>query len=208
MKTEKKIICFDLNGTLISSDFWGMFRDEKNEIDAALKGKYNSFPEFWNEVVSVFKRTGKANKDYIYSYWEKNSTLNEGGEELISHLKAKGYKIYIVSCSVDECLEVIARKYKLDGFYAGNHYIYNNDGGVEKIESDCDSRSFKEEKVVEIAKVNSVDPKDIVFVGDGDNDIGAFKLTQHGIAIDTDNAELLKNSWERVNKLSEIKNIL
>ncbi len=208
---DKKIICFDVNGTLIDADSWGMFEESKQE----LKDIFNRYEKgdisingLWEGMVSAFRKTGKASKEFICGFWAANNYFKEGAEDLISYLKSKKYKIYLISCSVGECLEPLSRKLSLDGFYAGSHLVFDDKGELVKIESECDGRPFKKEKLEELARKEGVDVRDIVFVGDGENDIGVFKMTGRGIAVDGDNEELVKNSWKQVDSLSEIKGIL
>ncbi len=208
---NKKIICFDVNGTLIEVDSWAMFEESKQHLKEIFN-KYNkgeiSINGFWDDVVSAFKKTGRANREFIYGFWMANDYFKEGAEDLVSYLKAKGYKIYLISCSVDACLEPLAQKLGVDGFYAGSHLIFDEKGELLRIESECDGSPFKKKKLEELAQKERVDVRDIVFVGDSDNDIGVFKMTGRGIAMGGDNEELVKNSWKQVEILSQIKEIL
>lgn len=211
MEEEKKVICFDANGTIIDEDTWAMFDVEKSEIDGLIdnyeKGKM-TIAELWEGMVKIFRRTGQATREFIYGYWKSHCNLREGAEDLIRYLKGKGYKIYLVSCSIEPCLEIITENLGLDGFFAGSHLRFDREEMLEKIDSECTDKFFKVRKVEEIAKREGVSVKDIFFVGDGHNDIGAFELTGRGIAINTKISELLAVSWKRVDSLPEIKEIL
>jgi phosphoserine phosphatase len=135
--------------------------------------------------------------------------LKEGAEDLINYLKEKGYKIYLISCSIDIYLEELTRKLKLDGFFAGTKFIFDENGELLSIENECfENKNFKEEKVRKVAEENNAEIEDIIFVGDGKNDIGAFKITKKGIAIDSEVEELRNIAWKNVKQLKEIKNIL
>lgn len=121
----KKIICFDVNGTLVDQNSWDIFTSDK-EIEKKLKDisddyENNKIPlkDFWNQVVLVLRSTGNANIEYIRNHSDDVNVLKEGAEDLINYLKEKGYKIYLISCSMDIYLEELTRKLKLDGFFAG-----------------------------------------------------------------------------------------
>ena len=208
---EERIICFDANGTIIDEDTWAMFGENKKEIDDALAdygSKKISIVELWDKMTRIFKSTGMATREFIYGYWRNNCNLREGAEDLINYLKAKGYKIYLISCSIEPCLELISKTLSLDGFYAGSHLIFDTNGELERIESECSDKLFKERKIKGLAKTKGIDVKEIIFVGDGYNDIGAFEATGKGIAINSNIPELLSVSWKQVQSLSEIKEIL
>ncbi len=211
-----KIICFDVNGTLVEENSWGIFTNGdkiiEKEIEEIFNGYYSGktlLDDAWDLLVKVLKRTGRANKDFICNCWGENNFLKDGAEEVINYLKEKGYKIYLISCSIDAYLEGMARKLLLDGFYAGSHLIFNDSGELEKITSDCvKGKGYKKEKLKELADKEKVTIEDIIFVGDGDNDIGVFEMTKHGIAIGDQNEKLLSCSWKQIKSLIEIKNIL
>lgn len=210
-----KIICFDVNGTLVEESSWEIFTsgDEiiEKEIEEIFNGYYSGktlLDDAWSALVSVLKRTGKANKDFVCNCWDKASTFKEGTEEVINYLKDKGYKVYLISCSIDIYLKCMTEKLLLDGFYAGSHLIFDELGELEKITSDCvQGKGFKKEKLKELAEKEKVGIEDIIFVGDGDNDIGVFEMTKHGIAMGG-NPKLLNCSWKQISNLKEIKEIL
>jgi len=212
----KKIICFDVNGTLIEENSWGIFTqgDEliEKEIEEIFNGYYSGkilIDDAWGKLVVVLRRTGRANKDFVFNCWDQASTFKDGTEEVIKYLKDKGYKIYLISCSIDVYLDCMVKKLALDGFYAGSHLIFDSLGELEKITSDCvKGREFKKEKLKELSEKENVSVEDIIFVGDGDNDVGVFEMTKHGIAMGDKNEKLLNCSWKQIKFLEEIKEIL
>jgi phosphoserine phosphatase len=63
----KKIICFDVSGTLVDQNSWGIFTSSE-EIEKKLKDIFddynnNKIPlrDFWDQVALVFKSTGNVN---------------------------------------------------------------------------------------------------------------------------------------------------
>ncbi len=209
----KKIICFDLNGTLTDQDFIDILSLGKKEAKEKIKELFSkkiSSADFWNQLTLILRKTGNASVDYMHHQVEDIfNNLKEGAKDLMIYLKEKGYKIYLISCSGDVYLEKLAQKLQLDGFYAGAKFIFDENGELSSIESECSENNlFKVEKVKEIAEINNVEVEDIVFVGDGTNDIGAFKITKNGIAINSDVQELREIAWKNIKELREIKDIL
>lgn len=209
----KRIICFDFNGTLTDQDFIDILSLGKGKAKEKIKELFSkkiSSADFWNQLTLILRKTGNANIEYMYHQAEDIfNNLKEGAEDLMIYLKEKGYKIYLISCSADVYLERLAQKLQLDGFYAGVKFIFDENGELISIESECSENNlFKVEKVKEIAEINNVEVEDIVFVGDGTNDIGAFKITKNGIAINSDVQELREIAWKNIKELREIKDIL
>lgn len=211
----KKIICFDVNGTLIEEKSWEILTCGRKDIEEKIEKTFNLYfkneikiDEAWATLVKILKRAGMSSRDYIYSCWNNGGNFKEGAEEIISYLKDKGYKIYLVSCSIDAYLNHITRKMDLDGVYSGSHLIFDDTGELISIESECmEGRGFKKECLEKLAQEEEVDVKNIIFVGDGDNDVGVFKMTEHGIAMGKQK-ELIDSSWKQVDNLLQIKEIL
>lgn len=209
------IICFDVNGTLVEENSWDIFARGDKLIEKEINDVLNRYSSgqlsisgVWSGLVSVLKKTGRAKKDFVSNCWSEANTLKDGAEEIINYLKEKGYKIYLISCSIDILLEGLVEKLKLDGFYAGSHLVFDDLGELEAITSECmRGREFKKEKIIELAEKEKASVEDIIFVGDGDNDVGVFELTKHGIAMG-DNERLLDCSWKQIDSLREIKGIL
>ena len=211
----KKIICFDVNGTLIDGKTWDVLTSGRKDIEKELEESFNQYfkneikiEEAWSRFVSILKRAGISSRDYIYSCCENENSFKDGAKDIILYLKEKGYKIYLISCSIDVHLSSLVNKIGLDGMYAGSRLIFDDNGDLSSIETECvKGRSFKEECLENLSQKEGVDIKDIIFVGDGNNDIGPFKMTGHGIAIGN-NKELVDVSWKQIDRLSQIKEIL
>jgi len=211
-----KIICFDVNGTLVKENSWEIFtcgkKDIEKEIEEVFINYYKkeiSIDEMWKKMVVLLKKTGRANKGFVENCWDVASTFKDGAEEIVEYLKEKGYKIYLISCSIDVYLECLVNKLNLDGYYAGSHLVFDEKGELEKITSECiKSREYKELKLRELAEKEGAKIEDIIFVGDGDNDVEVFKMTRRGIAMDTNNEELLEYAWKKIDNLGQIQDIL
>jgi HAD superfamily phosphoserine phosphatase-like hydrolase len=212
----KKIICFDFNGTLVEEGSWDFLTCGKKELEKELEETFLLYRDgkistkcFWEKTVLTLKKTGKANKEYFCNNTDITKNLRDGAEDLINYLKEKGYKIYIISCSIAEYLDCIKQKFLLDGIYAGSNFVFDDNGELLKIKSDCvEGLPFKEKSLEEIVLKENVKITDIIFVGDGLNDLGAFKMTKKGIAINSPSEELKRFAWKEIKHLSEIKEIL
>jgi phosphoserine phosphatase len=210
-----KIICFDVNGTLVEENSWEIFTQGdkliEKEIEEIFKEYYSrnkSIDDAWNELVTLLKKTGRANKNFISNCGNSATTYKDGAKEIIEYLKEKGYKIYLISCSIDIHLKRMVEDLRIDGFYAGSHLMFDDLGELEMISSECvKGKEYKKDKLNELAEKENINIEDIIFVGDGDNDIGVFEMTKHGIAIG-ENEKLLNCSWKQIKSLKEIKNIL
>jgi len=213
-----KIVCFDVNGTLVDWNSWDLFTEShpesKKEIESIFDKLYRKEikkEQFWKDLSLAFKKTGKANKDYICDVWMKNCQMKDGAEDVINYLKEKGYKIYLISCSIDLYLQCLVDKFDLSGYYAGSYFVFDEKGDLIEIQSRCtDSyqKTFKEQSLNDIMQKEGVSAEEVIHVGDAENDIEIFKMTKHGIAMNSECEELLKESWKQIKELKELKEIL
>ena len=212
----KKIICFDVNGTLVKENSWHIFTCGDEEMEKEIAEIFNGYyygskpiDQAWAELVSLLRKTGRATKEFIYNCWEESNSFQDGAKEILRYLKDKEYSIYLISCSIDIYLECMVKSLGLDGFYAGSQLEFDESGELSAIHSQCIKGSqFKKEKLAELAEKEGVKIEDIVVVGDGNNDVGVFEMTKHGIAMGDKNDKLMACAWKQINSLSEIKQIL
>lgn len=236
--TTLKVVCFDVDGTLVEGNSWfyltkGLGGSEKEHLKIFhqfKKGKI-SLENAERLLLEMWRKSNKRSKRIMRRafsaflkmkfYLKRNEITKEKVKkifsevklkpevkEVISYLKEKGYKIYLVSGAIDIYVEEIARKLKVDGFYASSSLGFDEKGILNRIYYQVNQGEAKVRQLEEIAKSLNISLKEIVFVGDSDNDIDAFKITRHGIAVNSLNEELNKLAWKRISSLEEIKNIL
>jgi phosphoserine phosphatase len=209
-----KLVCFDVDETLVDGTSWWMLTkalgcslEKASDIfNQAREGKI-SFREGERLFTKMFKERGNATKEFIKNFFESINVKSEA-KDLISYLKQKGYKIYLISGGIDMYVNSIARKLGVDGFYANSSLEFDDKGILQGIHYRENQKGVKAEQLQELIRKIGIDINQTVFIGDSENDIDVFKISKHGIAVSTSNEELKKVAWKSVNSLSEIKNIL
>ena len=209
-----KLVCFDVDGTLVDGNSWWMltkalgYPSEKIDsiFNLAKEGKI-SFREGERLFAKMFQENENATKQFIKIFFESIDVKPEA-KDLIAYLKPKGYIIYLISGGIDMYVESIARKIKADGFYANSSLEFDKKGMLQGIHYRENQKEVKAEQLQELIRKIGIDISQVVFIGDSENDIDAFKVTKHGIAVSTSDEELKKVAWKSVNSLLEIKNVL
>jgi len=233
-----KVVCFDVDGTLVEGNSWlyltrGLGGSEKKHLEIFhqfKKGKISlekaerfllgmwrksnrRSKRIMRRILSIFLKTkfslkrNEATKERVREIFSEVK-LKPEVKEVISYLKEKGYKIYLVSGAIDIYVEEIAKKLKVDGFYASSSLGFDEKGILNRIYYQVNQGEVKVRQLEEIAKSLNILLEEIVFVGDSDNDIKAFEATEHGIAVNSQCSELKKSAWKEVKDIRELKNIL
>lgn len=193
-----KLICLDIDGTLVDGVSWlllteGLGYSIQEHLDIFQRAKKGeiSFTKGERLLTKMYKAGGNATKPFIREVFKKVKIRPEV-KPLIAYLKKKGYLIYLISGAIDLYVEEIAKKLNADGFFANSTLDFGKNGILQKIHYRDNQGEVKVEQLKEITQKLGVDMKTVVFIGDGENDIEAFKKTGKGIAVHSFNDELKK----------------
>ncbi|UMX47804.1 MAG: HAD-IB family phosphatase [Candidatus Nealsonbacteria bacterium DGGOD1a] len=213
--SNKKLICFDVDGTLTENkSSWAFLTgnlgcpvEKVVEIYEKTENGSMPFEEGVDCLEKMYFESGKASKQNIQDIFNKIS-LRDDAKETVDYLKQSGYGVYLISGSIDLYLDIVAQKVEADGFFGHASFDFDNSGALAKINYGREQGPTKARQIKELSRKLDVPDRQVIFVGDSRNDIEAFKLTGHGIAIYPYDRELEKIAWKKIKSLSEIKNIL
>lgn len=178
-----KLAVFDFDSTLMDGETLEFFAREigigdkvKEITDRAMRGELDFF-ESLTERVSFLKGFPV---DKINEICTKLPLMN-GAEEVVSGLKAKGYKVVCFSGGFRNATTLFAQKLGLDGEFA--NILHSKDGvltglvGGEMMFNDS-----KGQMLQRLQKILDVTPENTIAVGDGANDLSMFKYAGKRIA--------------------------
>jgi phosphoserine phosphatase len=209
-----ELVCFDIDGTLVDGISWllltkGLGCSPEKHIDIFNRSKKGeiSFLEGERMLTKMYQESGNANQKFIKELFSKIEPKSEA-KEIISYLKKKKYKIYLISGAINIYTEEIAKKLGVDGWYANSSLKFDKNGILEKIYYKDNQGETKVKQLKELMKKFGIKKDEIVFVGDSDNDIEIFKETGHGIAVELSSEELKNIAWKKIDSLLELKKIL
>ena len=209
-----KLVCFDVDGTLVDGVSWllltqGLGCSEQAHLDIFLRAKKGkiSFIEGERELTKMYQDSGNATRPFIKKLFA-NIRIKPETKEVIDYLKEKGYFIYLISGAIDIYVEEVAKKLKVDGYYANSKLDFDEEGVLKKINYRDNQEDIKAEQLKELVQKLKLNINEVVFVGDSENDIEVFKRTRHGIAVNSFNENLKEVAWKIVDSLKEVKRIL
>lgn len=212
---KKKIICFDVDGTLTETkSSWlaltqGLGCPVEKVVyffNAAMAGKI-TFAQGKKAVADIYRAGGNATEENIKNIF-KQEKIKPEAIGLVDYLKKKNYDIWLVSGAIDIHVAAVAEKIGAKGYFAHSSLEFDRQGALCAINYDGDQNPWKVEMVRKIAESENISPQEIVFAGDGQNDIDSFALTGKGIAVCPYDERLEALAWKKVKSLPEIKNIL
>lgn len=204
-----KLICFDLNETLIKENSWlnlnlamGMTRKEDQVLLDFYEEGIISYNEGQEILERIYKKRGKATMKTITSTI-LNYTYNRGSREIIRYLQNKGYKIGLISGSFDILVEKIAGELGIEFYESNNIFIFDGNDYLDNIVSLGDDAIVKLRHLQSFCRKLNINITQCACVGDGNNDRQMFVNTKHGVAFK--GSEVEDVAWKVIDNLSDLK---
>lgn len=176
-----KAVVFDFDGTITykSKNLWKMIWQEcgfdvgegslyeKYFLDYRA-GKYD-YQEWCDKTCELFR-----NKNFNHAkFVELSSRYNiiDGFNDVVKYLKDRGASLHVLSGSMVEGIK-IALKEKSEFFdnICANKMIFDKDGLIERIDATNFDYIGKAEYIKALCKKLNCSPREIVFIGNDDND--------------------------------------
>jgi phosphoserine phosphatase len=204
----QKTIFFDLDDTLTPQSTWlelNMKLDITAEEDQALFDRYLkdelAYKDWTKELVAIHKSHGSITLPEIIELAE-NINLRPDAVATVLALREKGYRVILLSGSVDTIVGTIAMGLGIEDWFACSTLVFDDNNVLIDIESIGDEADAKLKLAHDYIDAKNIDLEDCYAVGDGGNDIELFKVMK-GIAFG-DHKVLNEVAWKQVQNLSEV----
>ncbi len=212
MKYDIRLICFDLNKTLISENTWFNLnlamgvteQEDRHMFDLYSEGKL-SYVDWQKELEKIYIKSGKATKEnilkIIYQY-----TYVEGTRDVVRYLREQGYILSLISGSIDVLVERVASELGIPHNSANNSFIFDENEYLSEILCLGDDSPVKQDQLRTLSQNTHIPLNQIACVGDGDNDLGIFQLTSHGITFK--DSKIRDKAWKVIDTISDLESVL
>ncbi len=182
-RRTRRLICFDMDSTLISTEVIdelavanGVGDRVKAITESAMRGEID-FNESFKQRVALLKGLDASVMQQI----AENLPITEGADRLMRILKKMGFKIVILSGGFTYFGNYLKQKYGIDYVYANELEIENGILTGNYVGDIVDGKR-KAELLRLIAQVENVDIRQTIAVGDGANDLPMISIAGLGIA--------------------------
>lgn len=207
-----KMICFDLNKTLIEENSWlnlnlamGVTQEEDGMLmkwggEGVIDDKTGQ-----NILCNIYRTRGDVSRQNIDKII-KSYTFVDGAEGLVKYCQGKGYEVALISGAMDSLVEDVAKRLNIGLYQAGNYFIYDMDDQLISIDAPENDGQQKAKQLEELCRKLGIDVKEVIVIGDGANDVELFDMTGRGITfIDS---IISDKAWKVVDSLDDIKSII
>lgn len=206
-----KLICFDLDETLITHSSWkelGRGLGVSDEEDKRLFNEHESgeitYEEWNNKVIELYMKHADANREGITKILSKYSYAKDV-RETVEYLKNKGYELILISGSIDILVDIVARDLGIKYYKAHNTFVFDDRGRLDGIHTYGNDVFGKLEHLESIAEMLGINIKECACIADGANDIEMFRKTGHGVT--WKGSPIESEAWKVVDSFANLKNI-
>ncbi len=221
METKTKAVIFDFDGTLTvgrANNVWKMLYLELGYEIGEGSNYRNSFLSFKNKKYDYASWVKVNKKDFIYGGLNKeifNKVLKEiklikGLEKTLKELTGKGIKLFVLSGNI-----IYSIKYVLGDLanyfteISANDAIFDENGDLVDLIATKYDFEGKADFIIKVREKLGLSPEEVTFVGNGSNDVWAYKSGARTICInpkdaDEDKTEKWSKVLPNVKDLSEI----
>ncbi len=191
-----KLVCFDMDGVIFKDvNFWIELHKKFGTLgqgtELTKKYLHTDYDRLVEEVVVKLWK-GKDAKPYYDLV--KSIEYLPGVKETFDHLKTKGYMTAIISASSIDVARRVQKDYGVDHIFANELVIRNGKVAGEFIWPIGAGKEKKAQVIQDLCSSLGISPKEVIYIGDSDTDIEAFKEVGISISFNSSSEELKKVS--------------
>lgn len=180
-----KIVCFDMDGTLIlntnSVEYLCTINNKKTQFDTIDREGIEKGLSWIETDYIKAKLMGMLSVEKINHLFDKYIVFIEGIQETVDYLKGKGFKVILVTSGPVVIAEIVAKRFGFDMYFGSEYQVKDGfmTGKIVKHTGNCGKLSCLSEYCKEIG--SSYD--NCIAIGDGFSDIDLFEKCGKSIAI-------------------------
>ncbi len=204
-----KLVIFDMDGVIFDvENFWIKVHEVFNTLEEGkiLTKKYlhTNYDKLVEEVVEKLWK-GKNAKPYF----ELINSIKyiEGAKELFEYLKTKNYKTAIISGGSIHLAERAKKDLKVDYIFANELKIKDNVVTGEFLWPIGAGKEKKVEIIKSLCSKLNIKEKEVIYIGDTETDLEAFKIVGLAIAFNP-KSKILEEKADITIKEKNLKKII
>lgn len=211
-----RLICFDMDDTLIQGNSWlrfnlalGVSQAEDDQLYARFAAGEIDYQQ-WMTALQTLYRLPRPEIDRTYV----NTVLSEvslvaGAVDTLTQIHHAGITTALITGSFHTTATTVAAQLNIPHVYANTDCVYDDHDQLTHLVSQGDEGAGKLAYVEELCRQRKLKiTKDVMIVGDSSNDIPAFHATTHGVTFDFASPRVQAAARTVVPTLSDITQLI
>ncbi|MFC1774815.1 HAD family hydrolase [Nanoarchaeota archaeon] len=196
-----KVVCFDMDGVIFKDiNFWMELHQKFGTLEKGIElTKKYLHVDYDRLVEEVVVKLWKGKDTAPYFDLVNSIEYLPGVKETFDHIKTKGYMTVIISASSIDVARRVQKDYGIDHIFANELVIRDGKVAGEFIWPIGAGKEKKAQIIRDLCSNLGISPKEVIYIGDSDTDIEAFKEVGISIAFNSSSEELKKVSKHVVN---------
>ena len=187
-----KLICFDMDGVIFKDiNFWLELHKQFGTLEQGIHLTKQYLHTDYNRLVEeVVVKLWKGKNATPYYKLANSIEYLPGVEKMFEHIKTKGYQTAIISASSIDVARRVQRDFGVDHLYANELVIRNNKVAGEFVWPIGAGKDKKAKIIRDLCKDLNLSSHEVIYIGDSDTDLEAFKEVGRSIAFNSASPEL------------------
>lgn len=211
----KKLVVFDMDGTLITGNTWedfntalGVTDDEDWALYSAFSKDEITYGEWQQELLKLYRLDeNKHTKEQVLSYLTQYE-LKTDAKACLEQISAAGHDTLLLSGSFQMTAYAVAFELGMDEAIATTTCVFDQEGMLCNFLSEGDEQHAKVKRLEIFCAEKNISLDDCVVIGDGPNDIPLFKLAKHSMTFEEAADEAKAVASHTISSLTELPKLI
>ncbi|HII72163.1 TPA: HAD-IB family phosphatase [Candidatus Woesearchaeota archaeon] len=204
-----KLVCFDVDGTLFRDvNFWMLLHERFGTLEEGkvLTKKYLK-TDYDRLVEEVVGRLWKGRDAAPYHDLVNAISYNDGIKDLFSHIRSKDLITMAITGGSIDMARRAAKDFGIDHIFGNELVIQDNKVTGDFIWPVGAGLEKKAEIIEHMCEDLGIQLSEVIFIGDAETDIEAFKIVGRSIAFNSD-CQALKEVAHHVVESSDLRDVI
>lgn len=214
MSNKPKAVIIGIDKLVSYTESWyefisevGINVDHHRKIYSALKKEALTWEEAKGKLFGILRdKNHNITKDRFIRVFERME-ISGDAYNTIFEIKRMGFKIGIISGSIDLIVETIAKKLRIEDWYANTDLIFDDHGLWQDIIFRQNEAEVKKSQLEDFLSKHKLKPAECLIVGHSHSDVEMFKMCP-GISLDSENEEINKLAQYELKFITRLPQLL
>jgi HAD superfamily phosphoserine phosphatase-like hydrolase len=213
--STKKLVVFDLDGTLITGNTWedfnqalGVTKDQDRELYSAFSKGDIDYIQWLNSLHELYNLSkNKQTKEQVLGYLTQYQ-LKPDAVAAVQAVINQGHDTLVLSGSFQMTADAVAFELGITDAIATNKCEFDEQGMLCRVASQGNERAAKVTALTNYCAKHNITLDECVVVGDGGNMLALLHTVKHGVVFTNSSNDLQTAASHTINSLADLPDLI